>query len=81
VERKNNSGALFKNDRKETEKQPDYKGNGIVNGVPMWVSAWIKESAKGTKYMSLSFQPQNEQSTTPEPQYEKPQTTDDDLPF
>lgn len=54
-EQKDNSGALFKNDKKESEKQPDYRGECVVNGKELAVSAWIKTSAKGTKYMSLSF--------------------------
>lgn len=47
-------GALFKNDRKQTEKHPDYTGNLNVNGTDYWISAWIKTSKKGTTFMSLS---------------------------
>jgi hypothetical protein len=54
-EPKDNSGALFKNERKERDSHPDYRGNCVVNGVPMDMAAWIKTSAKGTKYMSFSF--------------------------
>lgn len=53
-----NRGVLFKNDRKESESHPDYKGNVNVNGVEFWLSAWMKEGAKG-KFMSLSVQPKN----------------------
>ena len=51
----NNRGVLFKNDKKETDNHPDYKGRIDVNGQEYWLSAWIKER-KGTnqKYMSLS---------------------------
>lgn len=55
-----NRGVLFKNDRKESDKHPDYKGNVNVNGVEFWLSAWIKEGAKG-KFMSLSIQPKEVQ--------------------
>ncbi len=48
-----NSGVLFKNDRKESAKHPDYQGNINVDGVEFWLSAWIKEGQKG-KFMSLS---------------------------
>jgi len=49
-----NRGALFKNDKKETEKQPDYKGKINVNGQDFYLSAWIKSAKDGGKFMSLS---------------------------
>lgn len=61
-------GVLFKNDRKESANHPDYKGNAEVEGVEYWLSAWIKEGAKG-KFMSLSFtakeQPKNPPAREP----------------
>ena len=49
------SFSLFKNDRKEQDNHPDYKGDGAdLEGNPVWVSAWIKKSEKGT-FMSCSF--------------------------
>lgn len=48
-------GVLFKNDRKEKDSHPDYKGSCEINGEEMWLSAWIKEGQKG-KFISLSFQ-------------------------
>jgi len=60
-----NSGALFKNDKKETEKQPDYKGKLNINGKDFYISAWLKTSKDGNKYMSLAIQEptQGHQST------------------
>lgn len=49
-----NKGALFKNDRKEKDNQPDYTGKVNVNGEEFKLAAWIKEGKKG-KYMSLSI--------------------------
>jgi len=49
-----NRGALFKNNNKETDRHPDYKGSINVGGTEYWLSAWMKTSAKGTRYMSLS---------------------------
>lgn len=49
-----NSGALFKNERKETEKHADYRGSLNVEGTDWWISAWLKTSKNGQKFMSLS---------------------------
>jgi hypothetical protein len=56
-EQKPNSGALFLNDKKETDKHPDYKGKVAVNGVEMWIAAWVKTSKAGDEYFQLSFSP------------------------
>ncbi len=58
-EQRNNSGSLFKNDRKNNERQPDYNGNAIINGKTMRISAWIKKSQNGTAFMSLAFEEVN----------------------
>ena len=55
METKNNTGAIFKNDKKTNEKQPDYRGKVNVNGKEMEIALWLKESSKGTKYFSCSF--------------------------
>lgn len=50
-----NSGALFLNDDKKTDKHPDYRGTLNVEGVEYWVSGWKKRSKKGDPYMSLAI--------------------------
>ena len=76
MDKKDNSGVLFKNDKKESGNQPDYKGNITVNGVEYWLSAWIKEGKSG-KFMGLAVNPKDAQQTP-----RKATTiTDDDLPF
>ncbi len=52
-----NQGALFKNDKQGNEQRPDYRGTLDVNGQQFWISAWLKSSKAGNKYMSLSVQP------------------------
>lgn len=48
-------GSLFKNERKETEKHPDYTGSiKLPDGSEHWLSAWIKQGAKG-KFFSIQI--------------------------
>lgn len=93
---KDNSGSLFKNDRKENDLQPSMKGSAKVNGQEFWVSAWTNTSQKGDKYISFRLEPKEEiqESTDPQAQYRPaakaapaPQPAapvaaqDDDIPF
>lgn len=58
-ELRDNSGSVFKNDKKENDKHPDYKGTVMVNGKEMWISMWVKtaQSGKnqGSKFFSVAF--------------------------
>jgi len=78
-ETKNNSGAIFKNEN-ATGNQPTYRGKVKVNNVEMDISLWVKESAKGTKYFSASFQEPFVKPTTTEPNV-KINNIENDLPF
>lgn len=72
-----NSGALFKNDKKASEKHPDYRGSINVNGVDFWLSAWLKTSQQGAKFMSLSVSPkEQEHAPQPAPKAFKPASQD-----
>ena len=55
METRNNTGAIFKNDNKKADNHPDYKGKVNVNGKEMEVALWMKTSAKGVKFFSVSF--------------------------
>ena len=73
----NNRGSLFRNDQKDDAKFPDYKGSINVNGVDVWIGAWLKTSKDGVKFMSLSVKPKSADVAKP-----KKATFDDDLvPF
>lgn len=75
-----NSGALFRNDRKETDKHPDYRGEINVGGTDYWLSAWLKTSSKGAKFMSLAVTPKDDKPAKPaKPQ--KQMDDDQDIPF
>lgn len=76
---KNNSGSIFRNES-ATGNQPTYRGKVKVNNVEMEISLWFKESAKGTKYFSASFQEPFVKPTTTEPNV-KINNIENDLPF
>ena len=77
-EQRDMSGSLFKNDRKEADTHPDYKGSALLNGVDHWVDAWINTSNSGTKYMSLKFKPKEAQAGGRGEQIRPVETTDID---
>ena len=73
-----NAGALFKNDDKQNDRSPDYKGEINVNGVAHWLSAWIKTSRKGKKFMSLAVKPKVESMESSKPLRDE---LADEIPF
>ena len=55
-EKRDNSGVLFKNEKKkEGSNQPDYTGNSRVDGVDKDISAWVKVSKNGKKFISIAY--------------------------
>ena len=62
-----NRGVLFKNDRKEKDSHPDYRGKGNYHGKDFEISVWVKKDRNGKSFMSLSFK---------EP-YQKPEALND----
>lgn len=91
-----NSGALFRNYRKEEgSKQPDYTGKLNVNGVDMDLAAWVRTSKAGKPYLSVKIQDAwkpvqaDDRSETPAPAaatkmeaaHDGGHSTEDDLPF
>ena len=56
-EQRDNSGSLFKNDKKTEPNHSDYNGSIMVGGVEYWLNGWVKETKDGRKYFSLSTKP------------------------
>ncbi len=83
-EQKDLTGSLFKNDRKETDSHPDYKGSALINGVEHWLDAWINTAKDGSKYMSLKMKPKEARGGAPAMTggySPAPADLDDDVPF
>lgn len=78
-QQKDNTGALFINDKREKDTQPNAKGSALIDGVEYWVSAWTNTSSKGTKYQSIKFERKSEKfDNTAEL---KAEAIADDVPF
>lgn len=60
-EQRPGDGSLFKNDRKEQDKHPDYKGSMLcpVCSAALWLSSWIKRPSGKAPFMSISAQPKD----------------------
>lgn len=81
-----NRGVLFKNDKGDNPQRPDYTGEINFNGVDMRLSAWLRESQKGTKFLSLSVSEKQAApvSSTPDASGMKKLSVDlgdDEIPF
>ncbi len=88
-ENKPNTGALFKRD-KASESTPDYSGPFYgPDGKEMEIAAWLKTSAKGTKYMSVKVSEKWEKPEERSDAQEEPAAQsaggavelDDEIPF
>jgi hypothetical protein len=82
---KENSFSLWKNDKKESDKDADYTGSGMIQGVEVWVNAWLNETKGGKKYLAGKIKPKDASKAAPVSQSNpipaSKTTVDDDIPF
>jgi len=76
-----NSGALFRNDRKTEDRHPDHTGSITIDGKAYWLSAWVKTSKTGTRFFSLSVKPKDAAPAQQTATQSKRDDFDSDIPF
>jgi hypothetical protein len=85
-----NRGAIWKNEKKETDKHPDFTGSINVDGHDYWLSGWKRAADASPKSPSMKFvvkrkdgQPQQkpQQETPRAPGAGRHPAMDDEIPF
>ncbi len=81
-----NTGAIFRNDKGDNPKRPDYRGELNVAGALFKLSGWIKEAKggkmKGEKYISVRIEAQVKAKEPSKPAATPPaEAFDSDVPF
>jgi hypothetical protein len=74
-----NRGSIWKNDKQESEKHPDFTGSLNVEGVEYWVSAWKRKPDASAKAPALSFSIKAKDQVPGKPA--KRVEIDDEIPF
>jgi hypothetical protein len=81
----NNRGALWKNDRKQSEKHPDLSGSIMIDGKEFWVSGWNRKPGQTDRApeVSLSVRPKDYKDSQPAPSTapQQAQNIDDEIPW
>jgi hypothetical protein len=84
-EQRDNTGAMFKNTRKENDKQPNLTGNALIDGVEYWVSGWTKVDKNNEKWISFAVKRKDGDMAAggrPAPSRQTAtELAEDDLPF
>jgi len=76
-----NRGAIWRNERKESDRHPDFNGNLNVEGVEYWVSAWKRAPDAKPNSPALKFSIKRKEEKRPEPQANGGLDPSDPIPF
>jgi hypothetical protein len=75
-----NTGAIWGNKDRKTDKHPTHTGSINVEGVEYWVSAWVGDKSKNQP--SLSFKIQKKEPKQSKPSAAFAEISDpDSIPF
>ena len=75
-----NSGVLFREEDKKSDKHPDFKGSINVDGKDFWLSGWVNEKRDtGKKYFKLSVTPKDKEGQKSPPKTDG--FINEDIPF
>lgn len=63
----NNRGALWNNDRKQSQTHPDLSGSITIDGKDYWISGWRRKPGQSDRApeVSLSVRPKDYKSSEP----------------
>lgn len=63
-----NSGALFKNKDRKSDKHPLYSGSALIDGRDYFLDAWVNIAREsGESYMGIKFKLKDQQSGGADP--------------
>lgn len=81
-EMREGQGSLFRNEKRETEKHPNARGEALIGGVVYEVAAWTKTDKNGNKFQSLAFKPKDPHKPKTQQRTEGGLADmDDDIPY
>lgn len=80
-EKRDNSGILYKNPDKAPDNNfSEYRGEATIDGKDYWVSAWVKDGAKG-KFFSIAYKPKQASKQPAKQEAFEDRLADDQIPF
>jgi len=81
-EQPDNSGSLFANKDRKSDKHANATGTATIDGVTYFVDAWTNTDRNGNKYQKLKFK-RKEQRSEPSRQssYGRHNIGDEEIPY
>jgi hypothetical protein len=80
-EQRDMSGTLFRNEKGDNDRRPDYTGKALIDGEEYRIAAWVKEGRGGKKFLSLSFSEPRENDGSSRERDRGSCSEDEDIPF